>query len=83
MISKRAVCKTLISLVKRRISLTKTKMADMIEIEEECIFSLYLMISCKIANLKDRISMNHQTLQMFMMCLRSIYASMRFNCTWC
>ena len=47
------------------------------------ISSLYLTISHKIANLKDRISMNHQKLQIFMLCLRSIYASMTFNCPWC
>ena len=63
------MCKTLIPLAKRRISLAKTKMADLIEVEEEGIsFSLYLRISRKIANLKDRISMNHQKLQMFMLC---------------
>ena len=39
------------------------------------------MISHKIANLKDLISMNHQKLQMFMLCFRLIYASMTFNCT--
>ena len=75
------MCKTLIPLAKRRISLAKTKMADTIEIEEEgtSIFSLF-NDSRKKANLKDRISMNHQKLQMFMLCLRSIYASMMFNC---
>ena len=41
------------------------------------------MISRKEANLKDRISINHQKLQMFMLCLRPIYASMTFNCHWC
>ena len=44
------------------------------------IFSLYLMISRKIANLMDWIYMNQQNLQMFMLCLRSIYARMTFNC---
>ena len=34
------------------------------------------MISRKIASLKDRISLNYQKLQMFKLCLRSIYASM-------
>ena len=38
------------------------------------------MISRKKANLMDRIKMNQQKLQMFMLCLRSIYASMTFNC---
>ena len=36
------MCKTLISLAKRRISLTKTKMADTIEIEEKHAYILSL-----------------------------------------